>query len=401
MKRKYKVLLKLNFLSIFLIAVSFISITLAWFAYSGLARAETDINVKAWYIEFQKNGEAVGNDITISLDDIYPGMEPKLESIDIKNLGDSDATISYSITGARILDEQLDVTNQRFIEDKLSHEYPFHLNIGLSKNYAVKEDGTSELKVSISWPLDSGNDEEDSTWGKEAYNFKKGEEERVVADTNYQARPPLKITISLKAEQSLDSNESLDLRYTLGDIVLYNPTQNVKCDKVSSTCLTTHIIDIENKVGDTEVTLLPDLFKSYGLTSYNSMDSVFTGLKYKAEFSKSSVEDLLKVLSTDIENSYYTRENLSDVLLGYMKYDGRALRTLEEASINEGSFTYSNTAFPYLTSSRCFWLKESYDDERAFALSKIDDAKSVIGPLDKTTKCSILPIFKIPKSNLS
>ena len=71
MKRKYKAYIKLNIMSLFFILVSFISVTLAWFAYSGLATARTEIDVKAWYIEFDKNNEPVSNEIVISLSEIY------------------------------------------------------------------------------------------------------------------------------------------------------------------------------------------------------------------------------------------------------------------------------------------------------------------------------------------
>ena len=66
-RRKY---MKLNILSLFFTAVSFISVTLAWFAYSGLVTTQTEVNVKAWFIEFNNKGNAVSNDIVISLNDI-------------------------------------------------------------------------------------------------------------------------------------------------------------------------------------------------------------------------------------------------------------------------------------------------------------------------------------------
>ena len=47
MKKKHQVYLRLNLMSLFLIAVSFISVTLAWFAYSGLATVSTEVDVKA------------------------------------------------------------------------------------------------------------------------------------------------------------------------------------------------------------------------------------------------------------------------------------------------------------------------------------------------------------------
>ena len=82
MKKKH---LKLNIMSLFFVAVSLLSITLAWFAYSGIANTATEVDVKAWYIEFSKNNETVSNEVVLSLNDIYPGMETVTEKIDVKN----------------------------------------------------------------------------------------------------------------------------------------------------------------------------------------------------------------------------------------------------------------------------------------------------------------------------
>ena len=45
MNRKHKAYLKLNVMSLFFIAISSISVTLAWFAYSGLSKVTTEIDV--------------------------------------------------------------------------------------------------------------------------------------------------------------------------------------------------------------------------------------------------------------------------------------------------------------------------------------------------------------------
>ena len=70
MNRRRKLNLKLNLLTLFFLAVSFISVTIAWFIYSGLATVQTEVNVKAWYIELEKDKETVSNNIVISLDDV-------------------------------------------------------------------------------------------------------------------------------------------------------------------------------------------------------------------------------------------------------------------------------------------------------------------------------------------
>lgn len=403
MEKKYKVYAKLNLMSLFFIAVSFISITLAWFAYSGLAKVSTEIDVKAWYIEFQQGTKTVSNNIIISTSEIYPGMDPVTEKINIKNLGDSDAQITYSIVEARILDENLDSTSEEgYLEDKLSHEYPFHINVNLSKKYAVALDGSSELEVSLSWPLDSDNDTLDSTWGSLAYKFQKSEEEKLLADETYQIRPSIKIIISVKAEQSIITNDSIDFKYNLGDIILYDVEKNEACTEMSSTCLKTYIIDLENKVGDTNVTLLPDLYNTYTEGSYNDYTSLFTSITSNWNVTTRTLvaEDLLKIISTDVVNSYLIRDGLSDLIIGNLQYKTRATEILQNAISYNGYYRFNNQTFPYFLTSKCYWINTNYNDTSAFALKKIDDTYSKIYPELKESTCNVVPVIIASKTNL-
>lgn len=174
LSRRKKVYIKLNIVSILFAVVSCMSITLAWFAYSGLVDVQTEVGVKAWYIEFEKNSEVVTNDIVISLSDIYPGMETVKEIITIKNLGDAGAKLKYTISQARILDDEadsykMDNVSSDYIIDALSHKYPFHIDISLSNSYIEEKDGSATFEVAVSWPLDSGDDTKDSLWGSKAY----------------------------------------------------------------------------------------------------------------------------------------------------------------------------------------------------------------------------------------
>jgi hypothetical protein len=156
MNRKHKAYLKINIISLFFIAISSISVTLAWFAYSGLAKVSTEIDIQAWLIEFEKDDTTVSNDIVISLDEVYPGMETMHESIKIKNKGDSNAKLSYLIKSARILDEEIEIKNdgQDYLKDRLSHGYPFSINVDLSDNFILAKGEEAEFEISVSWPLD-------------------------------------------------------------------------------------------------------------------------------------------------------------------------------------------------------------------------------------------------------
>lgn len=404
MKRKYKAYLKLNIMSLFFLAGSFLSITLAWFAYSGLARAETDIKVKSWYIEFQKDSKKVSNDIIISLEDIYPGMDAIHEKIDIKNLGDSDAQVNYSISSARIFNEELDTTTSGslILEDKMSHDYPFHININLSKKYVKAEDDSSELNVSVTWPLDSDNDSLDSSWGTEAFNFQKEEEEKLKSDPNYQIRSSIKIVINLKAEQYITSNDSIDMFYNLGDTVLYDVKDNKICKEISDTCIKSYILDVDNKVGDSSVRLLPDLFNTYQAGTYDEYDNLLRSISsyYNVTVGPLRAEDLLNVISTDILNSYFVREKFSNEIIGNLGYNNRASLELDRAREKKGTYEFLNSKFPYLATNKCYWVKDEYDSESAFALTKKDNTVSKIYNEAKTNSCNVVPVITVSKANL-
>lgn len=361
MKKRYKRYLKANVISIFFLAVSFISITMAWFAYSGLARTSLDINVKSWYIEFDKDNKAVSNDIIIDLDEIYPGMQTVAEKINIKNMGDSEAQINYEILSARILDENIDIATIGMMraEDKLAHDYPFHINIGLTKNVAVSQSGTSELNVSISWPLDSDNDKADSMWGTKAYDFIQRENIKAQNDSSYQINSPVRIVISIKAEQLVDDIESYDSEYLLGNTILYDIEKNTRCQKLSDTCIKTNVLDVSNKKGDETVTLYPIKKDNYGSAVTRPL----------------TIEDALLVIAKDVDNSFLVRNNLSDSIIGTINNEQRLNTTLNYLN-DDSYFKYNNERFDYLASTGNVCLASS--NGLNYSMQKIDDISSKI-----------------------
>lgn len=398
MNRRHKAYLKLNLMTLFFVAVSFISITLAWFAYSGLITARTEINVKAWNIEFNKDGSAVSNELSIVLDDIYPGMETVSEKIDIKNLGDTAAAVTYEIASARILDETLTETDQDALKDTLSHEYPFHIDMSLSNNYIHANDGIGEFNIAVSWPFESDNDAADSEWGNKAYDFQTEEAKKPVEEQQHS----LKIEISLKAVQYIDESDAIDHNYREGNIILYDVINNTKCTAISNTCLKTYVIDKDNRLSDASVHLLPDLYSDYitgpatdyqtKLTELTSSWTVTTrGLK---------AEDILPIVSNDILESVVMRPKLSNEAIGYLDYDTRMTDQINEVISYNGNYRFTNTTYPYFSTTKCFWLDTTYNDTKHFALQKIDDTYSKIYGEEKTTECSIIPVLEVAKKNL-
>ena len=405
MKARYKKYLKIYMVPIIFIATSFIFTTFAWFAYSGLRKVTTEVDVKAWYIELSKSGEVVTNDIVITLDDVYPGMETVDEIVNIENKGDSDAQLSYKIVSARILDSSLDgdaLENNLAMTDAFSHEYPFHVNIDLSKNYIAAGGDSSTFEVSVSWPLDSGNDSLDSLWGKNAYDFQNGERERLEQDPNYSVRPAIQIVISIVAEQYIDTNTSSDMRYTLGDTVLYDVMLNKKCNAVSSTCLSTTVIDTNNTLGDVNVTLLPSLYGNYSDSTFNdyatTLDS-FTST-WTAPTRALTVNDLMNIVSKDVTNTFLNGDNISPQILGFLGYGTRINSEINKIVGFNGYYTFLNDRFSYLVHNGCYWTSTVYNEENGFAFGKLNDLKSEIYGVPKNNECKVVPVIIAPKSNL-
>lgn len=388
-KRKKKVYFRLNIISILFTVVSLLSVTLAWFAYSGLASANTEIGIKAWYIEFEKDNEEVSNNIVLSIDDIYPGMDPKKEEIKIKNLGDVDAILKYKINQARILDSNDDYYEESqnmssdYIEDVLSHDYPFHIDISLDTLYIdVQEEATFILNVT--WPLDSGNDERDSLWGNKASQY--------VAAQNLldpsERQPAIEVVMKVTAEQRVDAPDSIDTNFLVGKRILYDKSSGETCQTVSTTCIETHVIDTYNIGNDQYVNLLPSTDLGTGtFAQYQSINP-----NWNTDFRLLTATDIVKVLSLDIEHSYVKINGISDSVIGRVLTTTRANSILSNVVTHNGYFEFSG--FSYLQSQQCIWTSDSYN-EQGFALKNT----RLYGE-NKNTSCRMIPVLHVLKSQL-
>ena len=389
LSKKRKVYLKLNIVSILFAIVSLTSVTLAWFAYSGLAEARTEVGVKAWYIEFEKNNEVVSNDIVISLEDIYPGMAPKKEEVTIKNLGDVDAKLTYKIDSARILDSNEDYyqlsnnMDTNTIEDALSHNYPFHIDINVDKLYIDSKDEAT-FKINVTWPLDSGNNNLDSLWGRRAYQY--GENQELLEPE--ERAPAIEVAIKVTAEQAIADLNSVDINYLLGKKIKYDTSTGEACTTLGGTCIETHVIDTYNLVSDEYVNLLPRTSLGNGtFTDYQNIDP-----DWNSQFRLLTAADIIKVLSLDIENSTIKIEGISDTVIGRVLTNTRANNIINNVVTNNGYFEYSS--FAYLKYGSCIWTSDNYNT-LGFAL----DNTKLYGE-DKTEVCKMIPVLRVLKSKL-
>lgn len=416
-KKRYKRYLKINLISLLFIVVSFSSLTLAWFAYSGLTNTSMDIDVKGWYIELERGGKKSTNKIEVSLPEIYPGMDTVVEKVKLKNLGDYDASLKYSIETARILGNEEDnyVINEEldngltseYVEDVLSHNYPFHININLSRDYILSNQTDVEFEVSVSWPLSSGTDKIDSDWGMAAYQFNKDELEKAGLDPNYKKRTPIALEIKLTAEQYVKGDDSSDIRYYLGQNILYDVENNQKCSEVKGNCLSTYVIDNNNLVKDDFVRVIPEINNLNSLSNIENYDTNYINLidDWSVETEDLKIDDLLYIITEDIDNSVLVRKDLSDKIIGNLKYPDRLDTELDKIINDESEFKFMhyrfmNNRFPYLVSDTCYWTNSKFDESSTFAYEKIDDNTSKIFNQSNDLECKIVPVIKINKEYL-
>ncbi len=407
MNKKLKII-RANLVTVALAVTSFMAVTLAWFAYSGLSSMTTEIDVKAWYIELTKDGEAISNQIEISLSDIHPGMDLVSEKMEIKNMGDSDASLKYIVTSARILGNEEDYyeydeinPNTLYIEDSISHNYPFHINMSFSKNHLLAHGDEGTFTVSISWPLDSNDDEADSLWGNGAYAFQKSEANKKLQDPNYLIQPSIKIVISVIAEQHIKDATSSDLDYPMGKKVLFNPVLNQACSSVGNDCYKTRVIDGDNKKGDLEVNLMLDPSTQYvtsNQTDYASNMQLLAS-SWTVPYKGLEVGDLLTIVSKDVVNTQIITTGIAPEILGHIYYGDRLNTIINKAKLNNSIFTFNNKP-EYLVSNNCYWTNTVYDTTSTFAIKKEDENTSAIYKKNNLESCNIVPVITVEKINL-
>ena len=159
--------------TLFLLVLALIGNAFAWFIYSNKVSNTINAGVKSWKITFAKDGTDLESEVVFNVYSLYPGMPDFNEKVEIKNSGEVAANINYEIISVKIFDETFtkeDYTTLE-LEEILSNNYPFKTTF-IQDNPVVQIGQTSNFKVKVVWPYESGDDEEDTYWGRKAYDFK-------------------------------------------------------------------------------------------------------------------------------------------------------------------------------------------------------------------------------------
>ena len=170
-KRK-KIIKKVKFKTLFLLMITLASNSFAWFIYTTKVSSNISAKVREWNVSFDVNGENVEKTIEINIDSLYPGMTTYTQTLTASNSGEARAQISYEVIRANILGDDLTGMNYSDIQiiNYLRSYYPFSIDLHVS-NDIVQSNSEETITISVSWPYESGQDEEDTKWGNLAYTY--------------------------------------------------------------------------------------------------------------------------------------------------------------------------------------------------------------------------------------
>ena len=190
-KRK-KLFKKVKLRTIFLLAITLASNSFAWFIYTTKVSSNISAKVREWNVTFDVNGQTVEKTIEINIDSLYPGMESYNQTLTASNSGEARAQITYEGITAKVLGDDLMTLGYTDAEivNYLRSNYPFSIDFNVS-NDIIQSNGEETITISVSWPYESGHDEEDTKWGSLAYTYHQ----------NYPDIPSIDLSIKITAYQ--------------------------------------------------------------------------------------------------------------------------------------------------------------------------------------------------------
>lgn len=144
----------------------------AWFVYSTTISTSITASVKSWKIAFESNNEVVQY-ISFKIDDLYPGMPDFDQEVKIMNEGDVQASVKWTITELRIMDDIY--TEENYNNDELLqilNANPFQSDFRFDKLIIGEGGDSTNFSIHVQWAYESGDDEADTLWGYNAHEYK-------------------------------------------------------------------------------------------------------------------------------------------------------------------------------------------------------------------------------------
>lgn len=169
------VLKRVKLSSLILLVIALVANTYAWYIYATKASTGIEVYVTSWNVTFQAGDSESTTNIEINVENICPGMEKWTREIGVTNKGETPAKLEYEINSITILDKTYTIGTDGVTKEqiaKLIKDFPFKIEILVDQGNIELVDGKGKFTVNVWWDFESGNDELDTKWGQDAYNFK-------------------------------------------------------------------------------------------------------------------------------------------------------------------------------------------------------------------------------------
>lgn len=148
--------------------------TYAWFIYATKVATTLSVHVSSWNVEFvSSEGESI-KDLVIEVERIYPGMENFEKTIEVRNKGETKASLSYEMQSLRVMGETFQVSDtltSEELENQIKEKYPFKITVQKDDEGFMDGTGNGSFNIKIEWPFESGKDDIDTYWGNKAYEY--------------------------------------------------------------------------------------------------------------------------------------------------------------------------------------------------------------------------------------
>lgn len=154
--------------------IALVANTYAWFIYNRVVSTNLEAHVKSWQVTIDG---AMDENITFSIDDLYPGMPEYSDEVTLTNDGEMDANVSFQIHSIRVMDETytVGVNNETIasLNARLA-SYPFSITLESSNTLVESGGGQAQLHLYVSWDFGNGDEAKDlldTYWGEKSYDF--------------------------------------------------------------------------------------------------------------------------------------------------------------------------------------------------------------------------------------
>lgn len=179
MHKLIKIMKKVKIKNMLILILLLLFNAYAWFIYATRVDTEITAHVSSWNVEFIGAEGEITTNLNIEIGRIYPGMEDdkKFQKIvEVHNKGETKAQLGFEIESLSIMGEEITVNEvdgptTQDIVNKINTEYPFKISINVDDTQLQDGTGNGRFTISLEWPFESGNDENDTYWGNKAYEY--------------------------------------------------------------------------------------------------------------------------------------------------------------------------------------------------------------------------------------